>query len=150
MNVAKKSDWKTKPFPTSIIELPFEKEFSQKEMEQLSAGLIPRGMEDKWFIYYDNDTLHFHRSWSGFLLYQLAFLHNDTGSKIARAIFNRDPSQYNQPDDAYDIQLLHYLIDNLLLRKDVSFPVPASVPTDKQAAYQHAITGNVTTPGNTA
>jgi hypothetical protein len=30
-----------------------------------AKGLIPRAMEDKWYIYFENDCLYFHRSWTG-------------------------------------------------------------------------------------
>jgi hypothetical protein len=39
--------------------------FTEEEYAKLQKGLIPTAMEDKWFIYCENDCLHFHRSWTG-------------------------------------------------------------------------------------
>jgi len=32
-------------------------------------GLVPEEIEDKWFIYWEDDTLFFHRSWTGNCIY---------------------------------------------------------------------------------
>ena len=40
-------------------------------MDLIKKGVIPKAMEDKWFIYYDTseNKLYLHRSWTGFLMY---------------------------------------------------------------------------------
>ena len=37
-------------------------------MDQIRAGHIPEMMEDKWFIYWQDDRLFFHRSWTGYCI----------------------------------------------------------------------------------
>jgi 8-oxo-dGTP diphosphatase len=65
MRPAKPTDWKTYPLPSKKITIRLDRTFSPQEMKRLSEGLVPRQMEDKWFIYWKDDTLYFHRSWTG-------------------------------------------------------------------------------------
>lgn len=138
---AKSNDWKTRALPASVKELVFEREFSRVEMEQIQSGLVPKEMEDKWFIYYDNDSLNFHRSWTGHQIYKLTFTHLDTTSKVTHILVNRDASEYNEQDDIYDINLLNFLIDRLLLNKNVPFPTRESIEKDKQAIFRNSVIG---------
>lgn len=44
-----------------------------KEYARLSLGLIPEEMEDKWFIYLEDNKLYCHRSWTGLCAYIVEF-----------------------------------------------------------------------------
>lgn len=91
-------------------------------MERLHAGVIPQQMEDKWFIFWEDDALHFHRSWTGICLYILRFQQDgDLWSSIECTV-NRDPEQYGGTDDQHDLLMLSYLIDTLLLGRYAPFP----------------------------
>ena len=57
--------------PEETERLNFHRIFTSVEIERLKVGLIPKVMEDKWFIYYDNHTLNIHRSWTGFHIYKI-------------------------------------------------------------------------------
>ncbi len=142
MKAAQQSDWNTKEFPTAIHELPFDRVFTHDEMPLLQLGLIPEQMEDKWFIYHDSDTLHFHRSWTGHKIFEVSLSPAGNGIQVKKVLVNRDPAEYTQPDDQYNVSLLHYLIDRLLLNKDIPFTTPASIEPDKQPFYQHAVVGH--------
>jgi hypothetical protein len=66
MNTAtKKTDELTLPFPKSIKELPFQRDFPEKHFEKIKLGFNPQVMEEKWFVYFKNYTLNFHPSWTG-------------------------------------------------------------------------------------
>lgn len=142
MSPIKKEDWKTRPFPETVKDLPFERAFNASEFAELKQGLRPKGMEDKWFIYYENETLNFHRSWTGHHVYQVKFLLADTSAKAIAVTVNRDPAEYNQPDDDYDIKILDFLINKLLLNKNVSFPSPPDLEEDKHPIYRHSMIGH--------
>jgi hypothetical protein len=53
------------PMPThdEMEPLSFEREFVKEEYERLCFGLIPRSMDDRWFIFLEDDWLYFFRSW---------------------------------------------------------------------------------------
>ena len=141
MTAAKKDDWQTKPFPAITKSLAFERCYTPQEMEQIKLGLVPREMEDKWFIYEENGVLNFCRSWTGHHIYQLHFTAADGGYSVSNTIVNRYPAEYNQDDDAYDIAFLNYLIDRLLLNKEVPFPSPGQIEQDKAAIFRHSMVG---------
>jgi hypothetical protein len=41
--------------------VPFTAKYSHEEYARLQEGLIPKAMEDKWFIYFDEPHLFLHR-----------------------------------------------------------------------------------------
>jgi ADP-ribosylglycohydrolase len=144
-DIAKKTDWKTEEMPDEVEALSIQRFFSPTEFERIRLGLIPKQMEDKWFIYYDNDVLNIHRSWTGYHTYKIFFKYQDDNTyKIIQTIVNRNKAQYNQQDNEYDISLVNYLIDRLLLGKNVSFPTPSELTGDAKAIYKHTMVGNAT------
>ena len=132
---ATRQSWSNlKPLPAQYALLVLTREFTEQEYMRICRGFIPRGMEDKWFVYSEEDTLYIHRSWTGYCIYQLGFIQQDTGYVIGEAFVNRDPSQCSEVDDGYDEKLLLFLIENLLLGGQAPFPlaphVPAGIATD--------------------
>ena len=118
--IAKSSDWKTKTF-ARLIPLPYRAAFSHSEMARLKQGLIPSEMEDKWFIYFENDVLYFHRSWTGFGAFQVHFENTEGGAKVSEA-YGASETSMSEKDAAFSASLVSYLIDRTLLGKDISFP----------------------------
>lgn len=113
METATRESWQHSPMPESCKPLAWSRTFPPEEREVIARGLIPRQMEDKWFIYQEADQVFFHRSWTGLCCYRL-----DLGRRSA---------WYNPEDDELSEQehvaLLEFLIDRLLLDKPVSFPL---------------------------
>ena len=115
---------KLSSLPTAHKNLRFRREFTVEEYDRLARGVIPQAMEDKWFIFLEAEYLYFHRSWTGFLIYQIRL--NKEGEKyfVDETLVNREPEQYKATDDEYDVTFLGFLIDNLLLGKQTPFPRP--------------------------
>ena len=130
MKLAEPSDWKTKPLPKKRVTIPLDRLFSQAEMLKIRQGLRPEQMEDKWFIYWKDVALFFHRSWTGICMYVLQFKAEGDSARLIQAEVNRDPEQYLNVDDKYDADLIDYLIDVLLLGKAADFPVNPASPLD--------------------
>ncbi|HEX3532389.1 MAG TPA: hypothetical protein VH988_35460 [Thermoanaerobaculia bacterium] len=142
METARRDSWKTQPMPQETVVLGYSEEFSSEEFEKISRGLITEEMEDKWFIYLDETTLHLHRSWTGICIYYVELEEIAGKYTVRRALVNRNQTQYQATDDAYDSQLLHFLISNLLLGRQVEFPVPeASSSEAPKGIFQHHISG---------
>lgn len=123
---AKKADWQTKKLPSKHTSIALDRRFAPHEIQHLKAGLIPEEMEDKWFIYWQDDTLFFHRSWTGFCLYVVHFAKDGEWYRMCKAEVNRNPKQYTETSDAKDASLISYLIDVLLLHKKAEFPANAA------------------------
>ena len=124
MKRATQSSWRISPSPSQRESLALDAVFTDAEAERLMLGLIPAEMEDKWFVYFDEGWLHFHRSWTGFHIYALRLDGSPGGVRVTDSWVNRDPNQYSSTDTVYDRQLVHFLIDRLLLGKDVAAPPP--------------------------
>ena len=122
MKTAEETDWKALPMPELNTAIPLGLLYHKKQLMMMRRGVIPREMEDKWFVYWKDDTLYFHRSWTGFCIYIVRFICEDMGAKAGAAVINRDPDQYGGTDDTYDAQMIQYLISVLLLRRPGKFP----------------------------
>jgi len=88
--------------------------FSQEQYLKLQEGLIPKAMEDKWFIYFENDSLYFHRSWTGLGIYRAEIIKEDIGEDKKYAIkefyLETDEEIYKDGDNKFDLDILLQLI----------------------------------------
>jgi hypothetical protein len=131
-------DWKHLAFG-EVRPIPYRADFSASEFEQLKQGLVPERMEDKWFIYFDDPFLCFHRSWTGDAVYRLKLQAAEDGCRALDAECGIDGLE--EIDAAYDAELLDFLISNLLLGQAKPFPIPAGLNEKIPGVYQHAIAG---------
>jgi len=139
---ATRDSWKTFAMPAQRSRLAWQRTFTQQEFDRISLGLIPAAMEDKWFIYLEDRVLYFHRSWTGFCIYQLHLEPAGDCWAVTEVWVNRDSEQYKATPDDYDNALLSFLIDNLLLGKRHPFPLPNNLsPQSLPGVYQHHIAG---------
>ena len=122
MKFATRKDWTILPMPKQRAQLILDRTFSFPEMERIKRGFIPQAMEQKWFIFFERNRLHIHRSWTGFCIYRVQFGRKNSSYVISRAESNRDPKQYCETDDAYDAKVLAYCIDVGLLGRAAKFP----------------------------
>ena len=137
--IANRSSWKTLPLPAQRAKLNIERTFSEQDYLRLKHGLIPKAMEDKWFIFMENDVLSFHRSWTGMCIYEVHF---DKQRVMTEVLVNRDSEQYKETDNEYDEKLLNFLIDNLLLGRNTPFPMPNDLPSNlPKGVLQHSVSG---------
>jgi len=138
LKIARPDSWKTVKMPDTVAFLPFYKTYTSEEFSILSRGFCPREMEDKWFIFMQDNTLFFHRSWTGVCIYKVSFDRQDSEYTVKEALVNRDFKQYKITDDSYDIKLLEWLIDGYLLCQKVPFPLTKDTPS---VVFQHHISG---------
>ena len=115
MNLVKQEDWKTNPIPKQRVKLTFNRIFSTEQTELIKVGLPAKGMEDKWFIYFENNELFFHRSWTGNCIFQVQFEHKENSLIATYIEANRDLDQYSETDNKNDLYLVNRLIDKMLL-----------------------------------
>jgi len=126
---AKKSDKlspivKEKQITISDIAPDLDLSFSEEQYLKMQKGFIPKAMEDKWYIYFENDCLHFHRSWTGLEIFRAEIVKaNDGGEDRKYAIkefyFETDKEIYNAGDDASELDILIQLIFVGLLEIDM-------------------------------
>ena len=115
---ATRATWKNEP-----IDLPKRISISLKVNDQhfliLKKGLIPHEMEDKWFIFYENDWLYFHLSWTGQGIFKAQIIKEQHGYSIEEFWAERNNEKYGNTDDNHDRETICLLIANGLLKVDV-------------------------------
>lgn len=106
-----RGDWKTVELPDTRARLQVQRRYSMRELDWLKFGVLPREMEDKWFVFYEAPWLYVHRSWTGTCIYRARLEEDSRGASIAELWSNRDPAQYKQTDDVADARLALELLD---------------------------------------
>ena len=93
-------------------------QFSEQQVEKFKEGFLSMGMEDKWVIFYEEDWLYFHRSWTGFGIFKAQIIQEGEGYTINEFWAERDQEKYQNEEDSKDIELLFILIAEFLLEID--------------------------------
>lgn len=139
---ASSASWKRKPFKEGVP-LGFRATFDHGQFARLREGFVPQQMEDKWFIYYEEPHLFFHRSWTGEPVYRLALNIGPEGAGVAEALWSKDLADASPPtqDAEYQVRLLDFLLSTLLLGQRKTFPVPTDLKEPRQGVFQHSVAG---------
>lgn len=102
INKALRTSWQNSPIDNpKRIEIDLH--FTGKQFLRLTKGLIPEEMEDKWFIFYENGWLYFHRSWTGHGIYKAHLKKESDGYSITEFQAERNQEKYSNEDDNEDI-----------------------------------------------
>jgi len=131
--------WKREPF-TEGVALAYRAEFSAAQFERLRQGLIPREMEDKWFVYYDEPFLYWHRSWTGKPVYRVELVFDGNTAGVIDAQISKALGA-NATELAHQAQMLEFLIGNLMLGQSRPFPRPPGLKEPAPGVFQHHIAG---------
>ncbi|MEZ4775431.1 MAG: hypothetical protein R3D00_19760 [Bacteroidia bacterium] len=104
--------------PEARAELQFEKKFQPWEVTRLKNGLIPHEMEDKWFIFFEDNYLYFHRSWTGIEIFRIELAMAADGSATVKQCWvNRDKDQYNSHNEESELHTIRLLFEQLLTQR---------------------------------
>jgi len=118
-DIATKDTWQHNPIDNPK-QIAIDIHLTDKQFSKLTNGLIPQQMEDKWFIYYENEWLYFHRSWTGNGMYKAKLYKETNGYSIREFWAERNQEKYKNKDDNTDIETFTFLIARGLLGIDVS------------------------------
>jgi superfamily II DNA or RNA helicase len=123
---ASRGDWQITGMPPRHVVMEQDGmpviRYSTAEFDRMRWGVVPREMEQKWFIYAEGDRLFFHRSWTGYCIYVADFDPEDGAFRLTSLTINREPEQYTETNERYDVLLFKYLTDVLLLDREAEFP----------------------------
>lgn len=89
--------------------------FTKEEYQKLIRGHIPYQMEDKWFIFYEDDWLYFYRSWTGYGMYKARVLPDQNGYYIDEFWAERRKEMNKYGDDYNDSWEFLMLVSHSLL-----------------------------------
>ena len=102
--------------------------FTWAEWRELRRGYIPEVMEEKWFIYEGEGTLHLHRSWTGFETYRVTLRPTNDGMEVISASYESDVDLYRSGGPRYEEQMVRWLLRSLVLGQQVEFPTYPDTP----------------------
>jgi len=135
------SSWKHEPF-TDGKPILYKAVWGDDQFARIRAGLVPRQMEDKWFIFYEDPHVFFHRSWTGQPIYRLTVARITDGYEVTEALSSLDFEKEAGADPIYQVKLLDFLVCTLLLGKPRPFPLPSGAEEQTHpGALQHVISG---------
>jgi len=139
---ASSTSWKRKPFNEGVP-LRFQAAFDNGQFARLRVGLVPREMEDKWFIYYEEPHLFLHRSWTGEPVYRLTLSSGQEGAEVTEALWSKDLADASTPthNAEYQVRLLDFLLSTLLLGQPKAFPMPTDLKEPRKGVFQHIVAG---------
>jgi hypothetical protein len=104
------SDWKHTPVKAPQSIPPPQRLWSQEQWEQIRLGHKPLQMEDHWFGYVVGTRLHFHRSWTGYGIYEARFRRFGDHWGIEEAHVSGLTAEYRRSSDRYESLFLRVLI----------------------------------------
>lgn len=136
---ATRESWKTVPFAEGIP-LPYSARFSAAQYELLRRGLVPKEMEDKWFIYFEAQYLYFHRSWTGQPAYRVKVETPGASAVVTEALLDASLGERPPEERAHHAKLVDFLVSNLLLGQQKPFPLPEG-ETGQDGILQHGFSG---------
>ena len=107
--MVKKADWKTVDMPEEVEHFTMEMKLTADGLKNLKEGHHPKEMEDKWFMYFENDRFYIHRSWTGFCIYIIStVLDSDT----LEVTVNRNKEQHTETSAERDKIMVTMLLNS--------------------------------------
>lgn len=108
--VATKDSWGTEPMPAESVSIPMNVKIPRAAMQIVKYGHIPHAMEDHWFMYCDDSTIRYYRSWTGICIFIAKYVEEGDQCMITELQVNRDYNQYRSKDNDHDVALFMALL----------------------------------------
>ena len=108
---ANATNWKCIPFK-NYIKIECNIVITKKEFKILSMGHIPKAMEDHWFMYCDENSVNYFRSWTGIQIFKGYYRIENESCIIYSLEINNNKKEYNEPDINRSRNLFNYLINS--------------------------------------
>ena len=115
MQTATRSSWKILPLPARRDRSKLALLYTDAEGERIRRGYVPQNMDDKWFIFFEDGWLYFHRSWTGACIYGVRLDGSPNGVRVSDAWVSGEKEQYRSPGPEHDAGLIQQLISGYLL-----------------------------------
>lgn len=111
---ATRASWKTLPCPVLRESLDLSLAFSDVDGERLRLGHIPEDMDDKWFIFFEDGWLYFHRSWTGACIFGVRLDGFPNRVRTVESWASRDEEHYRSVGVERERDLVEQLIQTRL------------------------------------
>lgn len=107
--VATADSWKTKPLDVYVT-VAQDFYLTDEQMAVIRYGHIPDAMEDHWFMYCDENTIRYYRSWTGICFAQATYEPSGDGFRITELRINNNPKEYQLNDVDAAVALFYGLL----------------------------------------
>ena len=98
--------------PEQNIALSVSLKYTPEQMELIQQGFnLDEKIDERWIAFFEDNTLYFHRSWTGHCIFQAMF---DQG-KVSTIVVNRQPRQWRSTDNSKDIKMFTDLVKKFLI-----------------------------------
>jgi len=118
---ATSSSWKNLPFGECVA-IPYQASYTEAQFSRLIEGFIPKTAHDRWFIYYDEPHLFFHRSSTGQPVYRVTLKLTVDGAETIETLYSKKQAEKFGVEPEYSARLIDALICNLLLGQEHPYP----------------------------
>ena len=108
--IATKDSWHIEPMPDKHTTISMDESIPSAAMRLVKYGHIPDAMEDHWFMYCDETTIRYYRSWTGICIYIAKYEDDGETCRVKELTVNREPEQYSCTDDEHDVALFMALL----------------------------------------
>ena len=103
---ASAESWKCKPFD-DFVKVDCNISLTKEEFENLSIGHIPESMEDHWFMYCDDNSINYFRSWTGIQIFKGYYKFENDLYNIYMLEINNNKEEWREDDINNSIKLFH-------------------------------------------
>lgn len=110
METANKNSWKTIPMDIPH-KITISLYLSEKQYLHLIKGFIPKDMDEKWFIYFENGVIHLHRSWTGYEIFNAPIYKVEESYFIPYFIVEKNTKKYNISTDKEALNSFKTLVE---------------------------------------
>ena len=117
---ARRSRWRIEPLVIPQLIPPPSRVWTDDEMGAIRRGYVPWIMDEKWFIFMEENRLFAHRSWTGIGVYEATFTTTKGGYEIESAVVTGDETKYRRSSDEDESLTLEVLIASYLLRESLT------------------------------
>ena len=101
--------WNNRPM-TDVITVPQNFFLTERQMEIVRYGHIPEAMEDHWFMYADEDSINYIRSWTGITIFRAKYKPSEDGYLITELNINGNKEDYRESNTETAVALFYALL----------------------------------------
>jgi len=132
------------PLSDKRIKMNFPHQYSAEEFHRMSYGLAPASMDEKWIVLAEGLTLGMYRSWPPIkCIYEIHFQKSGDIYRVKEAWVDKAflDEPWNNP--GYSAELLHYIVQRMLLGHGLPFPFPNSINGSmEKSMFRHGMVGS--------
>ena len=100
--------------PNVTAEAALDRKVSKREYRSLIKGFKPHDMDERWFMYVEEDWIYLHRSWTGYCVFKAKIDTQSDGYMLTMLYINRDPDQYKSTNIEADINEFHSVLNSFI------------------------------------